>query len=101
MNHRFEKNDSDSFNWDLIIILNNKIKLVYAIYYDFELKHYYVYMPKGTDFVSDSFTSYKHKYCPEIIQYLVSNNICTIDEAYNYNTYNILKLTQHSLLELI
>jgi hypothetical protein len=103
MNHRFEKNDTHSlFSWDLIIILNyNEFKLIYNIYYDPEFKYYFVYIPKKSIFDNEPRVSYKHKYGSEIIQYLISNNICTIHEAYNYNTYTILILTQGSLLELI
>jgi hypothetical protein len=106
MNHKFEKNDTDSFNWDLAIMLNNEIKLIYAIYYDLEFEYYYVYIPKKSTkksaFDNDSYVfSYKRNYSSEIIQYLISNNICIIDKSYNYDTYNILILTQGSLLGLI
>jgi len=109
MIHRFQRNNN-IINvwawitcWELIIILDDigpDMRLAYTIKYDHSFKYYHIHINKeDTHNKYNLIVSYKHKYAPEIIQYLVSNNICTIDNT--YDTYYNLVFTNHILLELI
>jgi hypothetical protein len=89
MNHRFHRYSN---NWkltndcDLVIICDSGDMLYYTVYYDYGLHHYYVH---------------GHKHNPEIIEYLVSNNICTLRKYKQNNTLSKLIINPHILLELI
>jgi len=93
MNHRFEINNWLPINWELIIILNNKPNLEVSYTLCYSEGNYYAFI------YNKNSTRYKHNYGPEIIQYLVSNNICTIYKTYDNGTN--LVLNPHILLELI
>jgi len=88
MNHRFQRNNDTicwewMTNWELVVILSN-IQLSYDICYD----HYYVVIYDSRVITGGL----------EVVQYLVSNNICTI---YNDTVYGTnLIFNPHILLEL-
>jgi hypothetical protein len=97
MNHKFQKTSNSgrrSTGWDLIITPNNKsdLKLVYNIYYNQEKYHIFIYKEKSI------YNKYNHG--PEIIQYLISNNICVIYKMYPDTSASLI-LNPHILLELI
>jgi len=86
MNHRFEKNNT---NLRLVIILSDSRELVYYIYHNevlYDEKAYFVFI-------------HKNYYDLKIIEYLVSNTICTIYKTYDTGTN--LVFNYHILLELI
>jgi hypothetical protein len=103
MNHKFEKNNDTicwewMTNWELVVILSN-IRLSYDICYDRCEQHYYVFVYDNRPIMykHDCSLEIVHKHAPEIIQYLVSNNICTI---YNDDSNIRLVFNPHILLEL-
>jgi hypothetical protein len=88
MNYRFHKysdNQKLTNYWDLVIIDNNGKTLYYTVYYNYELNYYYVRGRKNR---------------PEITEYLISNNICTIYKTYSDTSVSLM-LNPHILLELI
>jgi hypothetical protein len=106
MNHRLEKNNT---NLRLVIILSDSKELVYYIYHNdcllviTELPDKYVVVRKDRQVLYDekAYFVFIHKnyYDLKIIEYLVSNNICTIYKTYDNGTN--LVLNPHILLELI
>jgi len=83
MNHRFEINRK--LFWDLVIIKKNA-EIIYSIYYYQDFIHHHVRV---------------HLDNPEIIEYLVSNNICILEkDKYDKNVVKLV-FTDHILLELI
>jgi hypothetical protein len=90
MNHRFRRNDVGKnywiTSWDLGIIHDNGKTLYHTVYYDYEVDYYYVYERENS---------------PEITEYLVSNNICTLRKYKQNNTISKLIINPHVALELI
>jgi hypothetical protein len=92
MNHRFQRNNNISekywiTSWELVIILDNEeILYTQTIFRNYKLKYYFV---RG------------YKNSPEVTEYLVSNDICTIYEYGEPHIIFELILNPHILLELI
>jgi len=98
MNHKFEKNNTDTSgwgwmtNWDLIITINN-YTITYVVHYHIEFNCYCIYVGPNPN------QPRMLKTQKEIIKYLVSNNICTISDKTKH--VQKLILTPNALLELI
>jgi phosphosulfolactate synthase (CoM biosynthesis protein A) len=89
MNYRFHKysdNQKLTNYWDLGIIHDSGETLYHSVYYDYDLNQYYVY---------------RHDLSLEIIEYLISNNICTLHKHKQNNTISKLIINPHIALELI
>jgi len=90
MNHKFRRNNISKehwrTSWDLGVIHDSSEILYYTVYYDYKLKYYFVY---------------GHENSPEITEYLVSNNICTLRKYKQNNAIFKLIINPHVALELI
>jgi hypothetical protein len=85
MNYKIEQINSIIPWRRLCIIADNNFIITYMIYYNNQLNYYYTYINANHS---------------EIIEYLVSNNICTSDRIKPGHSQKLI-LNPHILLELI
>jgi hypothetical protein len=84
MNHKIHKSNSTSNNRYTLIINDDDKLFSHIIFYNYNLQNYYVYVKSNR---------------LKIINYLETNNICTVSDA--IIDWKILTLNTHIILELI
>jgi hypothetical protein len=88
MNHRFDKRDHHMF----LVVIDD----------DYDRYNYFIHKLSPYDNINTpSYWIYLNKNNASHINYLIFNNICTIDINYDHNILCKLILNQYAILELI